>query len=186
MKQFRYRLKQDEADIVNQYRAIKKEANDLGLNDKDVKHGWIKSKTASLFFKNPNFKSQEDENYAKVREGILDYISNHGVKYELFKREDLEDGHLLVIDPADVHIGKLCDAFETGEAYDNQIAVQRVLDGVQGILINPKDSTSTRYFSSVVTTSFTLTHRDEPLRQALLRIPTGCGTRIFNSKTIIC
>lgn len=71
MKQFRYRLKPDEADIVNQYRAIKQEANDLGLNDKDVKHGWIKSKTASLFFKNPNFKSKEEENYERIRESIL-------------------------------------------------------------------------------------------------------------------
>jgi hypothetical protein len=41
---------------------------------------------------------------------------------------------LLVIDPADIHIGKLCSAFEVGEAYNNQIAVQRVLNGVNGIL----------------------------------------------------
>ena len=59
-KEYRYRLKQDEADIVNQYRAIKREANNLGLNDKDVKHGWLKTKDASLFFKNPNFASGEE------------------------------------------------------------------------------------------------------------------------------
>jgi hypothetical protein len=41
---------------------------------------------------------------------------------------------LLVVDPADIHIGKLCEAFETGEDYNNQIAVKRVKDGVQGIL----------------------------------------------------
>jgi len=39
-----------------------------------------------------------------------------------------------VIDPADIHIGKLASAFETGEEYNNQIAVKRVLEGVQGIL----------------------------------------------------
>lgn len=134
MKQFRYRLKADEAEIVNQYRAIKKESNELGLNDGDVKHGWIKSKTASLFFKNPNFKEKEDENYERIRESILKDISAHTPKYEVFERKDSKDGHLLVIDPADVHIGKLCDSFETGETYNNQIAVQRVLEGVQGIL----------------------------------------------------
>jgi hypothetical protein len=60
MKQFRYRLKPDEADIVNQYRAIKKQANGLGLDEKDVKHGWLKSKDASLFFKNPSFGNDFD------------------------------------------------------------------------------------------------------------------------------
>ena len=40
----------------------------------------------------------------------------------------------MVIDPADIHIGKLCEAIETGEDYDKQIAVQRVRSGVNGIL----------------------------------------------------
>lgn len=134
MSKFRPRITREEFEIVSQYRAIKKESNELGLDDGDVKHGWIKSKTASLFFKNPNFKEKEDENYERIRESILKDISAHTPKYELFERKDSTDGHLLVIDPADVHIGKLCDSFETGETYNNQIAVQRVLEGVQGIL----------------------------------------------------
>jgi hypothetical protein len=40
----------------------------------------------------------------------------------------------MVISPADVHIGKLCTAFETGEEYNQQIAVKRVMEGVQGLL----------------------------------------------------
>jgi hypothetical protein len=38
------------------------------------------------------------------------------------------------LDPADIHIGKLASSFETGEEYNNQIAVQRVKEGVKGIL----------------------------------------------------
>jgi hypothetical protein len=45
-----------------------------------------------------------------------------------------EDAHLLVIDPADIHIGKLCSAFETNDEYNNKIAVDRVMQGVYGIL----------------------------------------------------
>lgn len=45
-----------------------------------------------------------------------------------------EDENLLIIDPADIHIGKLAESFETGEDYNNQIAVQRVREGVEGIL----------------------------------------------------
>ncbi len=41
---------------------------------------------------------------------------------------------MLVIDPADIHIGKLASSFETGEDYDSQIAVKRVKKGVKGIL----------------------------------------------------
>jgi len=45
---------------------------------------------------------------------------------------------LLVVDPADIHIGKLCEAFDTGEDYNCQIAVQRVREGVQGIIRKAK------------------------------------------------
>ena len=133
-KQTRFRLQDDEIEILNSYRAIKLESNGLGLDDKDVKHGWLKSKNASLFFKNPNFKEQEEENYEKLRAGILDEINRHVPMYPNLQRNEQKDGHLLVIDPADIHIGKLCDAFEVGEVYNNQIAVQRVLEGVQGII----------------------------------------------------
>ena len=54
--------------------------------------------------------------------------------YPNIKRKKTKDPHLLVIDPADVHIGKLSTSFETGEEYDSEIAIQRVRDGVQGIL----------------------------------------------------
>lgn len=59
-KQTRYRLKADEIAMVQQYRAIKNKANELGLDDKDVKHGWLKTNDASLFFKNPSFGSDFD------------------------------------------------------------------------------------------------------------------------------
>lgn len=49
-----------------------------------------------------------------------------------------KDGHLLVIDPCDLHIGKLADSFETGEDYNSQIAVQRAKEGVRGILDKAK------------------------------------------------
>jgi len=133
MKQTRYRLKPDEVEIVNQYRAIKNEANSLGLDEKDVKHGWIKNKEASLFFKNPNFNGQQDK-FNEFKDELINSIAEHSPNYPTLTRNQSEEGHLLVIDPADIHIGKLCDAFETGEDYNSQIAVQRVLEGVQGIL----------------------------------------------------
>ena len=60
MGNFRPRISHEEFDVVKQFRAIKREANSLGLDDKDVKHGWLKTKDASLFFKNPNFATGEE------------------------------------------------------------------------------------------------------------------------------
>jgi hypothetical protein len=60
MKIPRIRLKADELVLIEQYRAIKNKANELGLNDKDVKHGWLKTNDASLFFKNPSFGNDFD------------------------------------------------------------------------------------------------------------------------------
>lgn len=45
-----------------------------------------------------------------------------------------EESYLLIVDPADVHISKLAESFETGEDYNSQIAVKRVKEGVEGIL----------------------------------------------------
>jgi hypothetical protein len=63
-----------------------------------------------------------------VRE-MVEEMKQYSIKYA-----KNTDPHLLVIDPADIHIGKLCRAFETGEDYNSQIAVKRVKDGVNGIL----------------------------------------------------
>lgn len=127
----RMRLKEEEADIIKEYRRIQKEAKTNGLNPKDVHSGWIKSQGSSLYFQNPDFK-KGDKN--KFEEDLIKSLADHAPSYITMIRQRSEDGHLLVIDPADIHIGKLASAFETGEAYDNQIAVKRVLDGVKGIL----------------------------------------------------
>jgi hypothetical protein len=46
--------------------------------------------------------------------------------------------YLLVLDPCDIHINKLADAYEVGEEYNSQIAVQRVKEGVEGIIEKTK------------------------------------------------
>ena len=76
--------------------------------------------------------------YEEVGNRIISEMKNYSPKYPKLKRRELIDPHLLVIDPADVHIGKLCDSFETGEDYNSQIAVKRVLEGVQGIITKSK------------------------------------------------
>jgi hypothetical protein len=57
----------------------------------------------------------------------------------IFRQRPIADeSYLLIVDPADVHVGKLSKSFETGEEYNNQIAVQRVKEGVEGIIEKTK------------------------------------------------
>ena len=113
------------------FKGIQEQAKTHNLSLKDVHSGWVKNKTSSLYFQNPKFKQGDTDKFAK---DLIKSLSEHAPSYISIIREKSEDGHALVLDPADIHIGKLCSAFETGEDYNSQIAVKRVLEGVEGIL----------------------------------------------------
>lgn len=129
----RIRLKNwDEYNLLVKFReshkALAKEAEDTGFDIGDVKHYWYKSKNFSVFLKS-NPVSYED-----VRDEVIKEMNKHSPDYKKIERKKQKDGHLLVIDPADIHFGKLAIAYETNDAYNMQIAKERVLGGVQGII----------------------------------------------------
>ena len=107
------------------------ECDIVGIPFESVKHGWYKGKHWSIAFK---ADQEEGPTFEEMLMDHIEDVKSHTFKYEPIKREISQNGNLLVIDPADIHIGKLASSFETGEDYNNQIAVQRVLDGVDGIL----------------------------------------------------
>lgn len=127
-------LHEDEIKIIEEYRRFFNECEENGVDPSTVKHGWLKTKESSLFVKNPAFKDESHKELETIKNSLIKEFSEFSPKYPKVKREKLKDAHLLVVDPADVHIGKLCTSFEAGEDYNQQIAVQRVWDGVQGIL----------------------------------------------------
>lgn len=116
-----WRVKQEHPGLLSECEAI-------GIPIDGVSQYWHKSKHYSVFVKN------QPKSYEQIRDEIIQEMQNHAPEYPKIDREHITDPHLLVIDPADIHIGKLCEAIETGEDYDNQIAVQRVRSGVNGIL----------------------------------------------------
>jgi len=99
-----------------------------------VKHLWKKTKEESLFIKNPDYKEKGEVEISKLQQELIKDLQNYSPKFTKLIRKQDTQSYLLVIDPADIHIGKLASAFECGEDYNNQIAVQRVLEGVKGIL----------------------------------------------------
>lgn len=133
-EQIRVRVYPDELEALNNLRNLWNAAIDNGTDPREVKHGWIKSKESSLFIKNHNYKEPETIAIEKSFNELLEAFKEYSPKYPTIVREKTKESHLLIVDPADIHIGKLCRAFETGQEYNSQIAVKRVKEGVQGLL----------------------------------------------------
>ena len=75
---------------------------------------WVKDKdtNVSVLVKNPN---NEESTYEDFREDFLNEMKRYSPKYKKLKRSEYKDPHLLVIDIADLHIGKLSSSTESEE-----------------------------------------------------------------------
>ena len=62
------------------------------------------------------------------------FISEHSPYYKPIVRKNKKTKHLLVINPADIHIGKYANGVETGGEYDVETACIRVLEGLEGLI----------------------------------------------------
>jgi hypothetical protein len=140
-KSFSKYLERNLARITDSYEGVYNASNNLDIDYTTVKHLWLKDKEASVFVKNPNFVEQETQDLQELRSKLIDSLKDYTPKYPKIERPKNVKKKLLVVSPADIHIGKLSSAFETGEDYNNQIAVKRVLEGCNGLLAElPTDS----------------------------------------------
>ena len=122
---------------INNNSALDEHLLERGINKEDVisvKH-W-QSMGGDLRFSIVTKETQRlREN--ELLEKITDLIEKHNHYYAPIIREK-EANHLLVINPADIHIGKYANEIETGEAYNNDIAYERVLEGIEGLINKAK------------------------------------------------
>ena len=121
-------------------KGIKDALDSINVDYTTAKHLWheIKDtegkKIGNAFIKNPDFKEQQQVQFEDLSIKLIEDLKKYSPKFQKLERQEDNDSYLLVVDPADIHIGKLASAFECGETYNNQIAVQRVLSGVRGLL----------------------------------------------------
>lgn len=159
------RLTDDEKILIE---GVREQCEAMGIGLQNVPDGWLKGKEASLRFKNPLFKPKEEQDIDKLSKQLIKDLEKYSPKLRTFKREKSSDSHCLVIDPADVHIGKLATSFETGEDYDSQTAVKRVREGVQGIL---QKSSGFNIDQAVLIGGNDILHIDTPKRQTTSGTP---------------
>jgi len=133
MQKSRPRLTEDEFEIVKEYRnrnkGIAGECEAVGIDLKDVKHYWYKGEHYSI-----NAKGAEAVALQDVMNSIIEEMKSYAPTYPSILYPNISDPHLLVISPADVHLNKLCSAFETGDEYTIEIACKRVKDGIIELL----------------------------------------------------
>ena len=120
----------DLVKIKKDHQGLANHCEERGINVSDVSLYWDKTKEYSVAVK----LDKVQKTYENLRDAIVESMNEHSINYEPIVYKDCNDGHLLVVDPADIHIGKLATAFETGEDYNSNIAVKRVHEGVEGIL----------------------------------------------------
>lgn len=114
--------------ITKQQPALAEECERVGIDLSSVNHFWHKGKQFSIHAKNTA------PSYFELRDAIIEDMQTHAPRYPIINFKERKEANLLVISPADIHIGKLCSIFETGDAYDADIAFKRVLEGVEGIV----------------------------------------------------
>lgn len=133
MKEIRPRISEDEYEVVKSYRERNKgitgECEAVGIDLKNVNHYWYKGEHYSI-----NAKGAQENGYLQIRESVIADVKNYAPVYPSIIYPEVKDGHLLVISPADVHLNKLCSAFETGDEYTIEIACTRVKEGVSELL----------------------------------------------------
>ena len=143
----RIRLKPAEIELIKKHRANTLEnindnsALDLHLQERGIdKKDVVSVKHWQNMGGELRFSVVTKEDSGIDEEGIFGrlntFIENHAPTYPKIKHK--AGRHLLVINPADIHIGKYANAEETGEDYNIPIAVSRVIEGVQGLIQKSK------------------------------------------------
>jgi len=117
--------------IAMKKRGVLEVAEENGIKPENISSYWYKSEHYSINVKN----KQEPFIYENFKEDFLEAAKSIKPDHiQIIRAEADEDDHCLLIDPADIHVNKLCSVFETGEEYNSQIAVKRVKDGVASII----------------------------------------------------
>lgn len=131
----RMRLKQDEAELINEYRsskedhiALSEECKDKGIPIENVSYYWFKSEKFSINVKGSKVSIQD------MMDDFINELKEYSPNYSPIEYINNDDSHLFVVDPADIHIGKLSSIIESGDEYNHDIAVKRVKEGVIGLI----------------------------------------------------
>jgi len=140
-KSNRYRLNEEQQELffsLKENNTFEDILNDNKFNPQsNWEYGWMKTKEGSIFVKNPH-KDEEVFNPEDFRDKLVNELKSYSPSFTAFKRPEYKEPHALVIDIADLHVGKYSSFFETGEDYDSSKAFNVAINGLEGLLAKSK------------------------------------------------
>ena len=120
-----HRLYNKYLNYISADEAVKGAMKSVGMSDADALHsGWIKSETASLYFKMPN------EGGKPKADIIRDMFENVPACLPIPDPREYTEGLMTVYPIFDAHIGMRASVGESGADMDNEIAQKRIANGV--------------------------------------------------------
>ena len=104
--------------------------NNLNPSD-NWKLSWVKDKVTgtSTLVVNPDYKHTESVDYEQIRHEMIAEMKRLSPKVDKYKRKKNKDSHCLVLDIADLHIGKLATKDGSNDNYNVDIAIDRAIKG---------------------------------------------------------
>lgn len=134
MKVPRLRLSENEYTLIKQLREkgvateLVNQCDEAGLPLSNVKHFWYKSEKFSIFSKTDGLQLED------VFDPIIKDVQRYSPKMRKIKRAKVKNPHCLILDPADIHVGKYATNSEAGESYDIKKAVSIVDTGIDSLI----------------------------------------------------
>ena len=131
----RYYINKENLVILYTHRGYDKALIDecvlTGISIDKVSDYWHKSEHFSLRVREEKEGDTKREDFARE---LIEEIKDYSPTYPTIRRTKSKDGHLLVVDIADLHINKYADGDITGAEYNSEIAVERALSGTRGLI----------------------------------------------------
>lgn len=121
-------LAKQDPNHVHKHPGLISECEKVGLPTDNVSNYWYKGKHYSIHVRG------QQKSINEIADLIIGEMKRHAPKVYKPTKIKKSAENLMVINPADVHIGKLCSEWETGDGYNHEIARQRVMDGVYQLL----------------------------------------------------
>jgi hypothetical protein len=136
---FKSRIDQAKKRGLHLSEGARGEMNNAGMNGMEAKGGWkhiydpaTGNKTGTVRWAAPASQEETDQFLETIQGAIADLKDMDVPEYTI--REQPDGECLLVIDLADIHVGKLSAETETGYTYTRDIAVQRMVEGTRELI----------------------------------------------------
>ena len=139
-----------EKDLSSTLRTyIKRRANKSSIVDETLHRGklddswscaWVKDKDTgvSVLVKNKDFKNSTVVDYDLIRSDMVDEIKKLSPFIKEYKRKEIKDPHCLILDIADLHVGKLSTIDGADTKYNVDLAISRAIEGTESLIDKSK------------------------------------------------